>query len=739
MPPSQSPASAVANRTQTYDTFLVPDPHEEYPATDQSGHDHFAVLTNASTNATQHFDARGQGRMSEQMQLDLGSELAGAARYEAALKVLQPLWEESSWRGEDWHDLFNDLLLQLYRCAQEMNDSQLVLATTWELLSARFMQSSLPALDLMECLDNLPAASGARTTLTFEDDSRCSPVLVRFAFGTRDSHVGEPLPCQVTLASRAREDSATITLSRVFIDIDPTNSVSITHEESQEPSASEHSLVSLQSPELVTGHFVASANLSIRPSQRLTFNFSLTFREANMMRVGRIETTVDTDRFRIRHNRPDAVPLKSDKWYQEVEGVLEAWHLPHRDTSTVQILPKPPKVQLLVHGMQKKHYLDEEIRLIVELFNGETEAVEGSITHHIAGPDEYVLRSTWLDADAPSVYKSAQTPPSKSHVVSSLAASESRKIQLQIHAPPEALTTSLSIELKYTLASDPSTILSKTLSLELPFVPLFESTFNFGPLLHSAPWPSYFQSQAAGTEGDPSGMLQKWRLGSHITSLAEDTVLIKAVHVETDEVVGDAHCKLTERKQEDTQRVGPQGNLDRSFEILTQKFSLDDRRPTVLDLSLLITWSREDNGIMHTTSLPMPRLTIPSSEPRVLCTFSQDDVEEFDAMLMYHIENPSMHFLTFAVTMEANEDSAFSGPKYRTLSIAPLSRHAISYKLVLQDNEDGQVVTDDTGRWVWPNLQVVDSYYQKTLKVQAAGPGIKIDGQKGLAVHISNR
>jgi hypothetical protein len=95
--------------------------------------------------------------------------------------------------------------------------------------------------------------------------------------------------------------------------------------------------------------------------------------------------------------------------------------------------------------------------------------------------------------------------------------------------------------------------------------------------------------------------------------------------------------------------------------------------------------------------------------------------------------------------MEATEEFAFSGPKYRTLSLAPLSRHKVEYRLALQDQvEDaGAPVSADTaedgkGRWIWPSLQVIDSYYQKTLRVHPGSEGVKFDEKQNIAVFIKD-
>ncbi|KAK1090586.1 hypothetical protein LTR48_008005 [Friedmanniomyces endolithicus] len=175
----------------------------------------------------------------------------------------------------------------------------------------------------------------------------------------------------------------------------------------------------------------------------------------------------------------------------------------------------------------------------------------------------------------------------------------------------------------------------------------------------------------------------------------------------------------------------PEHEMHVPSEFTTQKLSFDDRRPTSLNLMLHVDWSRGQDAETVTAILEVPRLNLPSSEPRVLCTVANDESGEHGLTLQYHIENPSGHFLTFALTMEANEAFAFSGPKYRTLSLAPVSR-----VLLVHDEGDEAAEGRGNGRWIWPVLQVVDSYYNKALRIHAGGPEVKIDEKGKLGIRV---
>ena len=105
-------------------------------------------------------------------------------------------------------------------------------------------------------------------------------------------------------------------------------------------------------------------------------------------------------------------------------------------------------------------------------------------------------------------------------------------------------------------------------------------------------------------------------------------------------------------------------------------------------------------------------------------------------VLKYYLENSSIHHLTFAVTMEANDDFAFQGPKHTTFSLVPFSRHELTYNLLLNGSREETGPPGEPGRWVWPVLKVVDLYFQKTLRVLAAGPGVRVDPQRGIGVWV---
>jgi len=429
--------------------------------------------------------------------------------------------------------------------------------------------------------------------------------------------------------------------------------------------------------------------------------------------------------------------LPSSVWLSEANDKLIPRDLYREETATVDVLPKPPKVQVVLHGLHQHYYVGEQVELQIEIVNGEADAVIGNVGQAVVAQDDIVLPSRFTTPkDSTNIENDVNTSATL-HELASLNPSGVERLNLHIDAPAEPIPHTLSVDVNYTLASEPDTPLKKTVVAELNYVPLFEAKFNFGPLVHAESWPSYFDpGPLTSSEDYASGIPQRWRLGSVVTSVASDELIIKGAEMIMDQPNSDTDFQVLESSEHEDQLIVPESKFDQSFQILTQKHSLDDRRPSILELSLAVTWTRNSNSALCTTKIPVPRLNIPSSEPRVLCVASSADDDNADILLRYYLENSSTHYLTFAVTMEANEDFGFSGPKHKALSLAPVSRHEILYSLLVHGSRDEAEQSEGQGRWIWPVLRVIDSHFNQSLRVQAAGPGVRVDPQRGIGVWV---
>ncbi|KAF2722627.1 hypothetical protein K431DRAFT_338000 [Polychaeton citri CBS 116435] len=749
-PPGQTQASSVANRTRIYDTYLVPDPHEEAGHPDEGGYEHLKDITAAYSRAIDDFKHHDQIRMAEQCRLDLGLALEKAGHWDDARQLLVPLWQETVWRDEHWHECFAILLQCLQRClARSDKYASFRLAIMWELLHQDVATHGLVTqtnLDFSSCLDQPDVHEGERTKGSVTNKQLLSPILGRLSFDSKEGHVGEPIMCQLTLESVARKGSTPIVFNEVSIGLTNGYNITLSDETTSTSGASKDSSV-IKSLSLISEKldvFTTQAALSFEPGQKRIFNFTLTFREARVIGISQLKFLVRNPVFEWEHSFTGECLPRSKHWIEDANSdtpVLRS--LNHDDTASVQILPKSPKVQMLAHHLRKRYYSGEIIKIDVELLNQEAEIVNSKIAASLISDGVQKMHLEWANGEA----ELSPDLPKKSDLDSEVACplihpSAAHHVALNIHGPDGPGRAILNLDVRYTLESDPEVPLVKSMSINLTFVQPFEATFTFAPLLNSEPWPSFFNPATAKPDS-PCGIPQKWRFGSHVTVLATEQLFIKQIDIEVQNPAGDMIYGVTPHQDQQEDEVAESSKIERIFELLTQKRSLDDRRSAALESNLVMRWCLINDGPIFITRIPAPRLSIPSSEPRVLCTVDQAASLGGAKPLHYHLENPSMHFLTFAITMEASEEFAFGGPKYRTLSLAPMSRIRIDYSIIpygdSENIESAKLGAEgEVGRWIWPSLQVVDSYYQKTLRVQAGGPGTKSDEKGNIGVLLKS-
>jgi solute carrier family 25 protein 38 len=135
-PPGMSPATKVSSRNQTYDHYLVPEPHQEYPLSGfGGGFEHWKDMSVKMNAAIAEFKARGQHRKVDQLRLEVARTLLHVKRFDDAIKVLRPLWQTMAWRREGWWNLASEVLWALHECALRVQDQETYIATEWEMYS----------------------------------------------------------------------------------------------------------------------------------------------------------------------------------------------------------------------------------------------------------------------------------------------------------------------------------------------------------------------------------------------------------------------------------------------------------------------------------------------------------------------------------------------------------------------------------------------------------------------------
>lgn len=132
-PPSSSPATRVASKAFTYDTYMCPDPHEEYPL-EGTGVDHSRLIVDRLMRARAEFQKRQQLRLSAELSLECARELVSSKRWQDAVELLEPLWRDMSFRAEGWLNIAEDLCWCLRTASSHCDRADLVVAIDWELM-----------------------------------------------------------------------------------------------------------------------------------------------------------------------------------------------------------------------------------------------------------------------------------------------------------------------------------------------------------------------------------------------------------------------------------------------------------------------------------------------------------------------------------------------------------------------------------------------------------------------------
>ena len=134
-PPGSSPASQIASKTYMYDTYLCPDPHEEYPLPGAKGVDHSLLIIESLTRAISEFEKRKQFRLVHELSLQSANESMRREDWDSAFHILRPLWQKMSFRKEGWLEAVEEVGWALRNAAVHTGDGGAIVAVDWELLN----------------------------------------------------------------------------------------------------------------------------------------------------------------------------------------------------------------------------------------------------------------------------------------------------------------------------------------------------------------------------------------------------------------------------------------------------------------------------------------------------------------------------------------------------------------------------------------------------------------------------
>lgn len=747
LPPGMSPATKVANRFATYDTYLVPEPHVEFPIPDKGveGFDHTAEIVDLFNRAVGEFHARSQERFVDKLQLDMGKELMHAERYSDALSALKPLWEGMSWRKERWWPLVSDVTWAMNECARRCSDEETLLATEYELHSRLLRAKQGKVYDLMACLNSVEHTEGKeKPTVSLKSRDVMSCLSITTEFAITEGHVAEPILTQIAIRSTAHKGSKSITLDNLSVDFrGPLESIKLQHLQAEGGPSPITELELAESEDQKTAtvpSFKGSADLTISAGEVRVFTFPIIFKESGEVFVEEATFEIDTDRFHLTCIS-EAPQNNTDPfwWYLSKKGLKTKRLGRIMDDPSIKVLPKPPKMEVRLPNLQKRYYATELVVLELELENGEEEETETGLEFVLMDHQKNELEYSWLSSPDAGDTSDATSPNLPGHFIGKMEPGAKRTHAVQFTAPIDSGELLFEAKVVYHVIGEPDVPISKTIVGELAIIDPFEATYDFTPQVHPDPWPSFFHiddAQLPEVSTDPSsakafGLTARYLMNVRIGSYAEEDLIIQDAGLTVHEVAGGAVARVSKKPVDEPEvEIAPQAVQLRTFCVDVQKIALEDKRSSALATSISVTWRRKTpmsqypEGSSNVRSvIANPRLIAANSEPRVLASArpSSSSVPSL-IHLDYTLENPTMHFLTFDVTMEASEEFAFSGPKLTALHLLPHSRQTVRYN----------VLPLVKGAWIYPQLRVQDRYFNKVLK-PAPTEGMRQD-KKGVAV-----
>nr|KMM68204.1 hypothetical protein CPAG_04535 [Coccidioides posadasii RMSCC 3488] len=697
--PTQASPAQAKGRSNVYDTYLAPEPFDEYPLSGSNGTNHSKLIISYLTASSEEFSKRGQLRMVESQKLDMAREHMRLGEWEIALDILQSIWPVLTWRRDGWWHLMEEFGWALRECAHHVGHSETIIRVDWELMNRCFTPRVGWSYDLKRGVVDLPTVE-PKPSIVFKEEEVISFLSASFAFQKLEGNVGEPLQSQLVIGSCAHGSASPISLTEV----------KVTFEGSLRPiklqASHEAAIVACNQTEI--SNITLSDSLLSDSASILSHPSNLPSMITGEVKVSSITLMFEDDRFDITYVVTQQPSKESVWWTLGKKGAMSRRIGKDRDTSACNILPKPPKVLITTPSLRNHYYTDEHMVLDVLVDNEEDEPAEISVERRSIGIVDATCRRT-----LPLMFTDTSMP---------------QDYELEISA-------------FYHLVSDPATPIFKTVTLDLSFIRPFEANYELMPRVHPDAWPDFFHLDEPGfsdeSESRAHGLQQRWCLNCKIISFAHEALLIDEVEVTVNGIAGGLVRQVGPalRKDNNAAEILPEQVCECDFNIELQRLALDDRQTTTLNLSLDIRWRRQGAEVASSstieafipkTTLPIPRFVIPMGEPRVLATVmpSSSALSGF-IHLNYTLENPSMHLLTFNITMEASDQFAFSGPKSIAVQLVPLSRHTIQYNLLATGKD----------KWIQPQLVVVDSYYNKTLRVLPT-EGMKAD-KKGILIHIA--
>ncbi|KAB5566526.1 Gryzun, putative trafficking through golgi-domain-containing protein [Coniochaeta sp. 2T2.1] len=744
-PPGSSPASKVAHTAFAYDTYMCPEPHQEYPLPGFKGVNHPQLIIDSLMKARSEFQKRQQLRMAAELTLECGREYTVVQDWQNVLLLLEPLWRDMSFRTEGWLDVAEDLSWTLRNAASNVGRPDLVLTVDWELLNRGFTKRRNWHYDIYKSLEGIDLES--KPTVKIHDGNVLSFLSTSFVFKNEEGKAGQSVQAQLSITSNAHQGSAPIAVNRLQVDFAGSiRTLVLEHKNGASDVQQRHRYVTLSqvsleertsnpagddAPPSPEGHSSTASlqgdvDMTLAPGVTLVFAMDIPLREPGEANAASTRFVVNHDTFDIEYVARFQDSTAADTWYTSASSKRI---LSRGNTHSIHILPRPPKMEIKQLAVPDEFYTNESIDLRFEITNAEEESASTKLDVILRGED---LSPSVLQIEGQDGSHAAEAGEEESVIqgvaFGTIENGKSKTVTLRIDPYATSTQFELTLQATYHLETDTATSIIQTAIFQVSVVNPFEANYELLPRLHPDPWPTLFVYEGHDDPDTavkiPKGLSQAWCLVTRYASFAAAGLLVKDIDINI-RAPPTVRCLTTKNHNipDDGREVHPKTIEEASFDLVAQKLSLDDRSPASLDVSFTIKWTRLSDaaGPVNTTVLPVPRLNIFGIEPRVLGSVSY--VKDM-VVLEITIENASNHFLTFGLTMEPSEEFAFSGSKQTTLHLLPVSRRSVAYRML-------PLVR---GEFVRPALVVRDKYFQKVLRVIPT-EGMKMD-KEGFLVWV---
>lgn len=599
----------------------------------------------------------------------------------------------------------------------------------------------------------------SRLTAKIHDGNVISFLSTSFIFKSEEGKAGQTAQAQLSITSNAHPGSAPMTVDRLQVDFAGSiRGLILSHKQGKSSSSRKHKNTTVTDVSLEertadeadeaedrdpsdaqpsTTSLYGDVDLTLIPGSTLVFSMDIPLREPGEANAASTRFFIKQETFDVEYVAGFQEDTAAGNWYLSPSSKR---HVSRTNAHTIRILARPPKMEIKQLAVPEEFYTNENIDLRFEFINAEDESASAKLDVIIRGDEPPPPFTLQVDGDEEKREASVGSEESDIHGESLgiIQTSKSGIVTVRIEPCAISATFEITLQATYHLVSDTATSIIQTVTFPLSIVNPFEANYELVPRLHPDPWPTLFNYETSGqdlsaedtTAVIPRGISQAWSLVTRYASFAIAGLIVKDLDIKI-KAPPSVRCHTTKKATlpDGGREVSPKTIEEASFDLVAQKMSLDERGATALDISFVINWTRlptpsVPNPPVNTTTLAVPRLSVSGMEPRVLGSVSFLKEPHEMVVLEITIENASNHFLTFGLTMEPSDEFAFSGSKQTTVHLLPVSRRAVTYRLV-------PLVR---GAWIRPNLTVRDKYFQKVLRVIPT-EGMKAD-KEGFIVWV---